>query len=72
MTEEFLHYIWRFSKLDLFKLETTEGEKIQIVNSGTYNTESGPDFSNARIRIGDQLWGRECGNSYPGFGLGEA
>ncbi|WP_298425413.1 DUF2851 family protein [uncultured Kordia sp.] len=54
--EDFLYYLWKFSKLQLQKLQTTDGDTIQIVNLGIHNTHAGPDFFNARIRIGNQLW----------------
>ncbi|HNS16928.1 MAG TPA: DUF2851 family protein [Bacteroidales bacterium] len=55
MTEEFLHYIWRYQLLS-GPLTTTDGEEIRVIKSGTYNTDAGPDFSNARIWIGNTLW----------------
>jgi len=47
--EEFLHYLWRMKKFSLTDLRTTQGEIINIYDSGNYNTDGGPDFSNARI-----------------------
>jgi hypothetical protein len=35
---------------------TTEGEKIEVITPGQYNTDAGPDFFNARIHIGQTLW----------------
>ena len=56
MKEELLHFIWQ-SKLLLGKsLFTRTGEPIQIIQLGTYNTNSGPDFFNAKLQIGDTLW----------------
>lgn len=37
-------------------LVTTDGESVQVLHPGTHNHNSGPDFSNARIRIGNTLW----------------
>ncbi|MDX1939647.1 MAG: DUF2851 family protein [Saprospiraceae bacterium] len=56
MREDFLHYLWRTKRLDARDLHTTEGEPLEILHFGTYNPHSGPDFTNARIRIGDTLW----------------
>jgi len=56
MREDFLHYIWRLKRFDLIQLQTTEGENIEIVQVGEHNHNAGPDFTNARIRIGDTLW----------------
>jgi len=56
MQEDFLHYIWQHKKLDVLNLKTTQNEPLQIVSVGQYNLNSGPDFFNAQLRIGDQLW----------------
>jgi len=55
MTEAFLAYLWQY-KLLQSPLFTTDGEEIQILKLGTLNTDSGPDFFNAQIKIGDTLW----------------
>lgn len=56
MKENFLHYLWRMKRFDLSDLKTTQGESISIQNFGSHNTHAGPDFLNAKIRIGDTLW----------------
>lgn len=57
MKEDFVHHLWKFKKFDFLKATTTEGEKIQILQSGQHNQDhAGPDFFNARVKIADQLW----------------
>jgi hypothetical protein len=56
MKEKFLHYLWQYKLLLHSKIISEENEKISIINSGTYNTNSGPDFLNAKIEIDGQLW----------------
>ena len=56
MKEDFLHYIWKFKKFDFSDLKTTNGEKINIINSGQYTQLAGPDFFNAQIEIDNQKW----------------
>lgn len=56
MTEAFLHYIWQLQYFRKDELKTSSGEVIQVLHPGTYNTDSGPDFSNARIKIGELEW----------------
>ena len=56
MTEAFLHYIWQFQYFDKTDLVTTQGETLQIIRSGIYNTDAGPDFSEAKVRIGLMSW----------------
>lgn len=56
MTEDFLYYIWQyklFTKTDLF---TTDNQLITISKSGNQNKNSGPDFLNSKLKIGNQLW----------------
>lgn len=55
MTEAFLSYLWQH-KLLKSPLLTSDGQEIQILKTGTLNTDSGPDFFNAQIKIGDTLW----------------
>lgn len=56
MQEDFLHYIWKFQKFLKTSLSTQNNEVIEIVNQGSHNFDSGPDFFSAQIRIGEQLW----------------
>jgi hypothetical protein len=56
MTEEFLWYIWKLRLFDAIDLKTTDGESIYIIKPGEHNTDSGPDFFNARIRINSTEW----------------
>lgn len=60
MTEAFLHHLWKFLKFEDATSEsgllTTTGQNVQILKPGIHNQLSGPDFFNAQLRIGDQLW----------------
>ena len=56
MQEDFLHYIWKHKKINFNNLKTTKGEAIVISSIGQHNFNSGPDFFNAKIKIGEQLW----------------
>lgn len=55
MTEEFLHYLWKHKILPAH-LQTQNGEKINIIQTGIHNHDAGPDFLDARIKIGSTLW----------------
>jgi GTPase SAR1 family protein len=44
--------------LQVQPLRTVEGVPIVIKDYGKHNHLAGPDFFNARIKIGDQLWAR--------------
>ena len=56
MRENFLHYIWQHQYFNKSSLLTVRGEKVNILHAGHHNLMSGPDFSEARIEIGDLLW----------------
>jgi len=56
MTERLLQFIWQFQYLNKSELVTTAGENIYIIFPGQFNTNQGPDFSNAKIKIGDTTW----------------
>ena len=56
MPELLLHYIWMHRKFAAFPQFTTMGKELEIINVGKYNTDSGPDFFAATIRIGDTMW----------------
>ena len=56
MKEDFLHYIWHYKKFDFSNLTTVAGELLTISNVGNYLQQTGPDFFNAQIVIGNQKW----------------
>jgi hypothetical protein len=56
MQEEFLWHIWKFKLFNRLDLKTTQGEKIHIIKTGEHNSDAGPDFTNARIKIGSIEW----------------
>lgn len=54
--EEFLQYIWENQLFYNDNLRTVDGEKLQIIQIGRRNTDSGPDFFNAKIKIDETIW----------------
>ena len=56
MKEDFLHYVWQYKKFDFSNLTTVLGESLTITNCGNYLQQSGPDFFNTQIVIGNQKW----------------
>src|SRR5687768_3670293 len=56
MNEAFLHYIWQHQYFDKRDFQTTSGEVVSVLQSGFKNTNAGPDFLNAKIKIGDVVW----------------
>ena len=56
MREDLLQYIWQFQYFKATDLVTTFGESVQILFPGNHNTNQGPDFNNAKIKIGNTVW----------------
>ncbi|MFN8305405.1 MAG: DUF2851 family protein [Ferruginibacter sp.] len=56
MTERLLQFIWQFQYFNARELLTTEGEPLQVIQPGQYNTNQGPDFSNAKIQVAGTTW----------------
>ena len=56
MNEAFLQFIWKHRLFHANNLKTTDGQSIQIINPGQLNSDAGPDFFNARMKIGETTW----------------
>ncbi len=56
MDEQFLHYLWQFQQFNKINLQTTAGEPITVFKTGFLNTNAGPDFTDARLQIGEIEW----------------
>ncbi len=56
MTERLLQYIWQFQYFNYSDLHTEEGEPLQIIHPGSLNSNQGPDFSDAKIKINTTIW----------------
>ena len=52
MQERLLHTVWQYS-LYTPSLKTIDGEVITVIHPGRYNTDAGPDFLEAKIKVGD-------------------
>lgn len=56
MNEQLLQYIWQFQYFNKSELQTTDGEVLEIIQPGKINSNQGPDFINAKIKIGNTVW----------------
>ncbi len=54
--EQLLHYTWKHKIFPLKELQTTLGQSVEILDTGLQNTNAGPDFFNAKIKIDGTLW----------------
>ncbi|MES2773688.1 MAG: DUF2851 family protein [Bacteroidota bacterium] len=59
MNERLLQFIWQFQYFNRQDLYTVAGEPLQIIAAGDWNTNQGPDFNQARVKIGETLWAGE-------------
>jgi len=55
IAEHLVHHIWDSGHLELDKLRTTDGRKLEIIHRGKWNTDSGPDFKDALITLDNEL-----------------
>lgn len=55
MTEQLLQYTWKH-RLFPTPLLTTRGKRLEVLDPGLWNHDSGPDFFNAKIIIDGQEW----------------
>ncbi len=56
ISEKLLHYIWQFQRFESQNLTIDGGEKLQIIQIGQLNTNAGPDFLEAKIKINEIIW----------------
>ena len=54
--EQLLHYVWKHKLFPLAPLVTTDGRVVEVIHPGLHNHDAGPDFFNAKVKIGGQLW----------------
>ncbi len=56
MDEFFLHFLWKYQKFSKLPLLLADGSKLTVLKTGFHNHNSGPDFSEAKIKIDDIEW----------------
>lgn len=54
--EKLLHYVWKHKLFPLTQLHTADGQAVEVIDPGLPNRHAGPDFFNAKIKIGGTLW----------------
>ncbi|MBR1547474.1 MAG: DUF2851 family protein [Prevotella sp.] len=54
--EQLIHYCWKHKLWPLEGLQTTDGEQVEVIDPGLHNRNAGPDFFNAKVKIGGTLW----------------
>ncbi|MGB0368243.1 MAG: DUF2851 family protein, partial [Flavobacteriales bacterium] len=56
LREDLLQHIWQHQLFDSQNLRTVDGAVVEIIRSGDLNSNAGPDFSNARLKIDGVKW----------------
>lgn len=54
--EEFLHFVWENRLFFSENLQTFNNKPLTVLNTGQRNTNSGPDFFNAKVKIDETIW----------------
>ena len=54
--EDIIQFIWKHRLYKGTFLHTTCGQELRVIHQGEQNFHAGPDFFNARIRLGHMIW----------------
>lgn len=54
--EQLLHYVWKHKILPLCELRTTDARCVEVLNPGRHNTNAGPDFLDAKVKLDGTVW----------------
>jgi hypothetical protein len=54
--EALLQDLWRRQHFDTGALHTTDGRSLTVLDPGSPNTDAGPDFREAHVRVGEHAW----------------
>jgi hypothetical protein len=55
LTEADLHRLWQRGSLSKGELLTLDGQAVEIIYSGVWNRDAGPDFRNAILRLAGEM-----------------
>lgn len=56
LPEVFVQDLWQYQRYQPGTLRTTAGDPVEVLDAGQINTDAGPDFRHARLRIGGLEW----------------
>lgn len=54
--EQLLHYVWKHKIFPFRELRTVDGRAVEVLNPGISNTNAGPDFTGASVKIDGMVW----------------
>ncbi len=56
MTEDIIHFLWKHRSALVNGLVIEKQGPIEVISVGQHNFDSGPDFFNAKVKIGNTVW----------------
>lgn len=56
MKEDLLYFIWKNNYFNFNSKFTVDGELLEVINPGNFNSDSGPDFFNAKLKLNQTIW----------------
>lgn len=51
-----MQYVWQHRLWVSHSMVTVDGRKVQIIDPGKLNSDAGPDFFNAKVKIDGEMW----------------
>lgn len=54
--ERLMQYVWQHRLWMPGSIHDVDGNPVTVIDPGLLNTNAGPDFFNAKVRIGDRIW----------------
>lgn len=54
--ENLLHYVWKHKMFPLEGFRIAGSQVVDVIDVGLHNADAGPDFFNAKIKMGSQMW----------------
>ncbi len=54
--ERLMQYVWQHRLLLHTDMVTVDGRRVSVIDPGRLNTDAGPDFFNAKVKIGSDTW----------------
>ena len=56
ITEDLVKFLWNYRLFTSVALRTVSGKSVEIVSPGEANSNAGPDFFNAKVKLDGVLW----------------
>jgi hypothetical protein len=54
--EKLMQYVWQHRLWSPSGMVTVDGRRVEVIDQGLLNTDAGPDFFNAKVSIGGDMW----------------